>query len=529
MLYVTIAVSNSADADVLSKLPCKEYRRPKECLTGTREDILAMCKAWSMDPNAPNILWIKAAPGAGKSAIASSLVGVVEIKRKRLGSYFFFKSQESSITTTIAFLQNAAYDLARHPTVRKHLSEKLRNKEIDFTTPNIKELFHQLIEEPSMKIANLPIEQSPVIIVDALDECGGLEGARSEERRDLMITLALWSKLSPNVKLIALSREESDISRTLLQNHPQTIDLLTREDTARQSKQDIQAFLAHELRQATLDYSTLPVDWPGPQVTEALAVKANGLFIWASTVVRYISAGDVVERLKEVVRGGGESNLASLYTQILDAAFPNATKETLQKVRAVLAAVIVANRVLDLETLAELLMIPPPTVEQICNALRSVLEIQGGLSFRHQSFVDFLLDSDTTYPALHIAASDGHRMLAHQCLCVMKERLRFNICEISSSYLLNDQVLKSIRSIKTYIPSHLQYASLHWADHLHKAPMSGELMDLIRHVLEVKFLFWLEVASLCGFVDKVQPILSNLIAWLKVTAQLYQKYHINRL
>ena len=223
------------------------------------------------------------------------------------------------------------------------------------------------------------------------------------------------------------------------------------------------------------------------------------------------------ERLEEIVRGEGETNLASLYTQILDSAFPKASDETLRKVRAVLAAVIVAKKILDVATLAELLSMRPSTVEQICNLLRSVLEMKGGLSFRHQSFVDFLLESDTAYPALHITAADGHQLLANQCLRVMKAGLRFNICEIPSSYLLNDEFLKLIPSIETRIPSQLQYASRYWADHLRHVSASGENMDLVRGVLKVQFLFWLEVVSLCGFVDEVQRILLTLIAWLKVT------------
>ena len=476
-----------------------------------------MCKSWSVDPDAPNILWIKGAPGTGKSAIASSLVGELAINSERIGSSFFFRGQESSTTTTVAFWRNAAYDFARHPTIRKHLSGKIRNKEIDFTTPDIKVTFRQLIKEPLMKVANLPIEQSPVIVVDALDECGGLEGARSKERRDLMITLGLWSEFCPNAKLIVLSREEYDISQTLLQTRPRTIDLLTREDTVEQSKHDIQAFLAHELGHIAVYYQTLPVDWPGPQVTEALAIKANGLFIWASTAVRYIAAGDVEGRLEKIVRGEGEMNLASLYTQILDVAFPKASDETLREVHAILTVIIVAKKVLDVGTVAGLLMMRPSTVERICNVLRSVLKSKKGLSFRHQSFVDFLMG--TAYPALQITAGDGHQLLANQCLHVMKARLRFNICEISSSYLLNDQALKLIPSIETHIPSQLQYASQYWADHLHDAFTSEENMDLVRYVLKVQFLFWLEVVSLCKFMDEVHPILLTLIAWLKVTTK----------
>ena len=156
------------------------------------------------------------------------------------------------------------------------------------------------------------------------------------------------------------------------------------------------------------------------------------------------------------------------------------------------------------------------TVEHICNGLRSVLESEGGLRFRHQSFVDFILNKEMAYPPLHITTSDCHHVLAGQCLRVMKEKLRFNICEISSSFLLNSEVLESLPSLEAYIPSHLQYASRYWVHHLHDGPPSGDSLSLVRDFLRIRFLFWLEVASLCGFVDDVPSMLIPLVAWLQV-------------
>lgn len=170
MLYITVSVNASADAEVLNKQQCKEYTRPRECQTGTRIEILAECAAWARNPCTSNILWIKAAPGAGKSTIASSLVRVLGIKMQRLGSSFFFRRQESVVATTRALWRSVAYDLARHPTVRKHLAERLTKEEIDLATPNIDQLFRQLIEEPLSGISNLPVEQSPVIIVARMIE-----------------------------------------------------------------------------------------------------------------------------------------------------------------------------------------------------------------------------------------------------------------------------------------------------------------------------------------------------------------------
>ncbi|CCA75858.1 related to WD40-repeat protein (notchless protein) [Serendipita indica DSM 11827] len=516
MLYVTISVKATAERDILKDLWSKPRQRPQECQPGTRAEILAECEAWSKDSNAPNILWIKAAPGAGKSAIASTLVDTLGIKKRRLGSSFFFRRQETATVTTSAIWQGIAYDLARHPTIRRHLADKMSKEEIDLTTPNIEHVFHQLIGEPLSKIGNVSGEQSPIVIIDALDECGGLESVRSMEFHKLMRTLTAWSSLPSSCKLIVTSREEAEIARIFtgpISSH--TIDLLVGEGTVSQSTKDIQAFLSEELGETARRYSYLPRGWPGAAVVETLAIKSNGLFLWASTVVEYVRRGNPKKLLEEIMRTESVMGMNALYTKVVDTALPNAGDETIQELRMILGAIIVAGETLDIRTIAELLEIDLSTVEYICSALRPVLEIKGGTRFRHQSFVDFLLDQKANDSALQIKPSDFHQVLAYHCLRVMGKELRFNICRISSSYLFNSDVLENLSSIEDYIPSCLQYASRYWVLHLQDVPSNEDTMGRIRYLLKRNFLFWLEVASLCDFVDDIPSLLIRLIDWLK--------------
>ena len=517
MTYVAVSVNASKDADVLKPLQFKhQQQRPEPCQPGTRAEILAACEAWANDDHAPNILWVKGVPGAGKSAVMSSLVSNLRLKKDRLGSDFAFNRQDSNISTTGAVWKNAAYDMARHPAVRKDLVEKLRKDQIDLRTPSIDELFRQLIKEPLSKIHGIPVEQSPIVIIDALDECGGLEGSRSKERQRLMATLVSWSKLPSNFKLIVSSREEDDIAQTFRQNPPTTIDLLAGEVTAKQSKRDIQAFLAQKFRQIAVGYSTLPVDWPGPQVLESLATKANGLFIWASTVVQYIAPGPVTTLLKEILRGEGMDDMDQLYTQVLLTAFPGLREDVKQDARALLGAIMVAKRTLDVTTLSKLLSIEPPRTEHICNRLRSVLENEGGIKFRHQSFVDFLLTSRESEYSLQISVCN--QTMVARCLGAMKTGLHFNICDISSSAVLNDEILEKITSLEEHIPTHLQYASQYWVAHLHNTPYNEGIVTGVRYFLKFQLLSWLEVTSFCRFVNEANGMLVSLVRWLKVRA-----------
>lgn len=514
IVYVTISVNASADADILNKLPCQEYTRPRECQRGTRMEVLDECVAWCRDPGVSNILWIKAVPGAGKSTIASSLVRILGIKKQRLGSCFFFRRQTSTVTTPRALWQSVAYDLARHPTIRKHLAVKLREGQIDLTTPNIDELFYELIEEPLSMISIGSMEQSPVVIIDALDECGGIDRSRSKEHQDLLHTITAWSRLSPTYKLIVTSREEDDIAKVFAPSLPYTIDLLVGREKSEQSKRDIQALLKEELRVIANKYTMLPSDWPGPVIVESLALKANGLFIWASTVVEYIRGGDPERLLEEILHTKSITGLSALYDKVLHVALPNVKEDTLQDVCKILGTVLVAMKPLDLLTVSKLLSMKPFTVEYICTALRPVLEMDGGLRFRHQSFVDYLLEPKTEQSQIHLDIFASHQLVAKQCLQTMSDELKFNICHISSSNIFNDEIWNSGSHIQ-HIPLHLEYASRYWAHHLDDGTTAEGIMTLVRHVLSVKFLSWLEVASLYRFVDEVPYILFILIAWLK--------------
>ncbi|CAG7848072.1 COMPASS-like H3K4 histone methylase component WDR5B {ECO:0000303/PubMed:19567704} Short=AtWDR5B {ECO:0000303/PubMed:19567704} [Serendipita indica DSM 11827] len=489
ILYVTVSVRATAERDILKELQSKQRQRPQECQPGTRAEILAECEAWSKNPDAPNILWIKAAPGAGKSTIASTLVTTLGIKKTRLGSSFFFRRQETATTTASALWQGIAYDLARHPTIRKYLADKMRNEEIDLTTPNINILFQQLVERPLSKIGNLSQDQLPVVIIDALDECGGLAGARSTEFRQLLQTLTAWFRLPTSCKLIVTSREEDDIARMFALNPPHTIDLLATQETVSQSKRDIQAFLTEELRKVATKYTIRSVEWPQTTTIETLAIKANGLFIWASTVIEYLRAGNPMKLLEEIIKEDRVTGMGSLYTTVLQTAFPNTSATSPEDIRTILGVLAVAKETLDMKTLTDLLAMDPWTVEHICGALRPVLEFDGGLRFRHQSFVDFFLNPNTTYFVPRITT------------------------DTSTGFLQTNEILNGLSSIETYIPRHLQYASQYWVDHLNLP--SEETITLVQYVLKVHFLLWLEVASLLQIVDRVPSMLTALASWLK--------------
>lgn len=89
-----------------------------------------------------------------------------------------------------------------------------------------------------------------------------------------------------------------------------------------------------------------------------------------------------------------------------------------------------------------------------------------------------------------------HRVIACHCFKVMAEMLRFNICEVETSYVPNNDIEGLPQRIHDHIPPHLLYACANWAFHAwfalsHPVLASAAFSFLRRHTLE-----WLEVMSL---------------------------------
>jgi NACHT domain len=493
-------------------------------MEGTRRDILERIDTWMTDFDAPNILWLKGHPGVGKSAISASVVERLGAA-KRLGSRFFFQRQATSMTTG-ALWRTVAYDLARqYPTMRTHLLAALKEDETIPAIVNAEKLFHQLIEKSIAASEEIPLERLPIIVIDALDECGGLDGQNSEVRRSLIRTLRSWARLPIRFKLIVTSRDESDIAQLFSKTKPHSIEISAGQVVETQSSQDIRTFITGQLQEQVVDRyeDSLPADWPGSQILDDLADKAAGLFIWAQTVVKFISEGEPQRRLKLVLKGSGAGDMKLLYSQILNTAFGRADEEEIDNIRRVLGAVILAKEPLPSSSLQLLLSMEAPTVKHICNGLQSILESKETLRFHHQSFVDFLIDPDRCPQTFLIRLEQERRSLTLACLQTMKRELKFNICHLESSYFRNSDIPNLASRIKEYIPLHVSYSCRFWATHLGETTFGADILDHIEYFMSNLFLVWLEVLSLTKQINVASSMLLLLIDWLKVSLYFYRR------
>src|SRR6266545_503225 len=128
----------------------------------------------------------------------------------------------------------------------------------------------------------------------------------------------------------------------------------------------------------------------------------------------------------------------------------------------------------------------------------------------HTSFRDFLTDPKRS-GKFYINLDNIHGRLACATLRTMQEMLRFNICELETSYYLNSEVPDLEERIEKFIPPALSYSCRFWADHLARVPrFDADMFEGLRLLMEEHFWFWLEVLSVRGEIPLAMMALVSL-------------------
>ena len=175
------------------------------CTPKTREWIVEEIHCWLRDQQAPNIFWLSGSPGAGKSTIASTMVSHLA-GMGILGSAFFCKRSDAVLSDPTVFWRTVAFDLAqRNAVIAEKVIENLKAGKVDPMRADIESHFKYLIEDPLMEfwegytkemsqrqqssrvISEGLVMKFPVIVLDALDECG-CHSSQSTQRRIFMGT-----------------------------------------------------------------------------------------------------------------------------------------------------------------------------------------------------------------------------------------------------------------------------------------------------------------------------------------------------
>ncbi|KAJ7744044.1 WD40 repeat-like protein [Mycena maculata] len=455
--------------------------------------ILDEINEWVMvSSESGNILWLSGVAGPGKSTISTT---VSESARglHRLGGFVFFDRNDRARSHPDGVIRTIAYSLAQcHPDIASAIAVAIQNNP-SITNAPIAAQFKTLLQDPLTSVENSNSIQGPIVLViDALDECGD-PGSRGL----LLSTLAAELPKFPHfLRVLITSRRDADITRHF---HSRFTEKVL--DVGVSSMTDVGLFIRDELEKIRLDEEDLGSAWPGEENINCLVDLSGGLFIWASTAVKFIALYDPKEQLGILVTQNSSAylKLDDLYAVALRNSGPWEHARFAADAHAVLVCVVLGRTPMTDVTMDTLLDFRSLTSAKVLRNLGCVVQWGPGAQARtlHASFSDYLTDpTRSAGKPWTIDTAIGHHRLALGCLKILDTELKFNICGLEDSHLLNADVHDMSDRVAARISAPLSYSCRFWFNHLQEAPFEQTIFLAIDKFYHVKFLYWLEVLSL---------------------------------
>ena len=524
---------------LLPQLPCVDlarfnsYDRQNEprCLSSTRTDLLTSVMEWA-DGNVPEgIFWLSGMAGTGKSTIARTVAERLH-SRGQLGASFFFSKGRGDVGHARKFFSSLAMQMAEaSPLIRHYLGQVIAERPSLVRQAALFEQYDKLLITP-LRLSRdaCPPLYPLVLVVDALDECAGEEDvqnilkllANTKDMNALKLRIFLTSRREPLIRL-DFSKMDQILHRDLvLHDIPRSV-----------IEHDITLFLKHELGLIQVRRH-LPAGWPGDSSIKTLVHKADCLFIYAATACRFLDGPPGVSpknRLRDLMESGSSSplltkNLDKMYSTILQESIKGEyTNEeeagVSDRFKLIVGSIVILFDTLSVLDLGPFILgladDPVHALMEVLRPFHSILVLPEDLSdghpdlsrpvrLLHPSFHDFLLDKDRC-PDKRFSVHDqaAHNQLAERCLAVMSEKLRKDICGLSSPGVLVSEI-EGDRIVQS-VPRHIQYACLYWVDHVQRGNYDLSDNGTVHRFLQEHFLHWLEVLSLTQRMSNSLPII----------------------
>jgi hypothetical protein len=433
----------------------------------------------------PRVCWISGGAGTGKSTIATTVCETLE-KEGLLACSYFISRQSDGRHDARGIVRTLAYDLAQTDSDFFAVLLNLLREDSRITNGLVVDQLKNLIAKP---LGHMKHSIGPrVLVLDAFDECDKDKDGR-EGGQLLSLLMSIIYNADNLIKLLITSRPEQTME-----------DMMSEDvDAGRIQKEDLQSIPAAQVQADIRRYLTKELErisskrglaaWPSPSDLNELVRRAGILFLYVSTVIKFVGASrySPPARLSVVLNTSGSSTqsqsfykqLDSLCTQLLYTVVQNegmliiydgskqpgsqlVDSELCRRLQIVVGSIILLRDTVSASTLGDLL--PGEDRDEIqitTRMLSSVLYVAEGQPIRtlHPSFSEFMLDNKRcSDPRFQINQGERHLHLALGCLLVMNTHLRHDICSFADPSLLNTDIGDLQERIDTHIPPALQYA-----------------------------------------------------------------------
>ncbi|KAF8341343.1 uncharacterized protein EI90DRAFT_1723756 [Cantharellus anzutake] len=531
-MNLTIGVKLSAmeDDSILGRLRYPDiahYDSTQACLEGTRVSLIERIMAWchNTGDSENRLALLSAVAGAGKTCIAHTIAE----KCKKDGTLllcFFFREGEQSRPDCL--FSGIAQSLAnRDPGYRTFIISTLR-EDPTLSTASFTMQFKELVA--SALLHKPPSSDHPmVVIIDALDECDreAFEPLANILREEV-------PKLPSSIKFFITSRHFDLVNRFLSSDFP--IDRLTIDLLDDANVQDCATYICSQLE-------TLKDCHPdirhrlgdGQKMVREISERAGGLFIWISTIFRYMkmASKDPMRMLERLLGTGAKGSVVSaegmmdrLYTSILKKCGWE-DEDFAHDYPVVIGAIFVAQQPLSVPAWDAILS--PFLKSSVRYTLAELAPLFSGLDdphvpirILHQSFRDFILDRiDLQSISPHCSTVDVKRenaKIALRCIKILNE-------DLSSSEGLGliedlDREDELPRIPPEKLSRHLHYACHYIVYHLSGVQEPSQELDKSHRIfLNQQATRWVEVCvRMEGYVS-----ISILPEWAKLAVDQRSK------
>ena len=435
----------------------------------------------------------------------------MESPQHKLCSFFCSRTANvNELTDARCILPTLAATLAQqYPVFATALAAELSADESAALNP-ISTQIMTLLQRPLTAVASsvLPI----IFVIDALDEC-----SNENEVKTLLRAISNL-KCETKVKVIVTSRPETHISTGPISTLDDNSILRLHTIDKTHVTEDIRLYISDAFSKETLDGR-----WYTESDVDLLATRADGLFIFASTVVTYIlDTGSVKSRAARLRTAVFAMKSSRVMTRPLDAVYEfvltrasdseKVEPEELAATLKVLSSILMAKMPLSIIALAEILGWASDDLRDSLRRLHSVVHVpvqpeEPGLRTVHASFGDYLFERAAT--ELRIVPALGDEALVRGCLKIMGKRLHFNISQCRSSFEPNSSTKPDS------VTYSLEYACLQWVYHLADLPQPWVMERNVDDIFRSQLLFWLEVMSVLGQVRRAGAMLNLAVTLVR--------------
>jgi hypothetical protein len=506
--------------DLLKSLPtaadapfnASQRQHNATCLPDTRVDLLQDVYDWVDGKDKPCIFWLNGLAGSGKTTISQTLASKYS-KEGSLGGSFFFSKDGGDVRHAGKFVTSIAVQLANNiPALKRSICDAITEYS-EISSRSLRDQWHHLVLGPLSKLSGNDGHFLCILVIDALDEC--------EDENDIRIILKLLAEFQ-SVKTVRLrafltSKPEIPIRNSFKQIPiAQHKDCVLHDISRSTVDHDIRILFQNDLR-IIAEEQFLDLDWPGKPIIKHLVLRASGLFIWAATACRFIREGrqfseerlaTILESSSSDAAGTPEKHLDEIYVTILrhtiSPKFGDKEAEELsRKLKYLLGIIAILLSPLSTQSLGSLLDISQGKVNQILNDLHAILDIPNDparpVRLHHPSFRDFLLDLKRS-EAFWVEEHQAHHTLATQCIQIMSESLKQDICSVDHPGTLVVEIENS--RIQLNLTPEIQYACVYWIQHLEKGNVQLADDGQVHQFLQEHLLHWLEALGWLGRVSE---------------------------